>query len=126
MTRLMTTQEANRYNTIYSFAATLWEQSLHAWDAFNDASRYEVADGDPTHLTPQQLERVIDFCEITMEKHTQVGYTLAYLNLHFPELGSTINYDELRQYHHNPYQENKEAMQTAHQLTEDRLAPYVK
>jgi hypothetical protein len=55
----MPLEEANAYQQYYSHMTLMSQQSLETWDAINDAMRFDLLDPDPTHLSPQQLDRVI-------------------------------------------------------------------
>jgi hypothetical protein len=123
LTRLMSLDEANGFNVRYRFLEMMGVQSLATWDAFNDAGRYSVADGDPTHLSPDELQQTIGRLQFAMEKHIQLGYTLALLNRRFPDLGSTLTYKEVMGHVHQPDKENATAMAAALARTQARLPP---
>ena len=40
----------------------------------------------------------------------------------FPELGSTLTYDEVDPFHHSPFRESPDEVARPHRLTLDRLA----
>jgi hypothetical protein len=119
--RLMPGDEANANAALYEFLDVMGKQGLDEYNAFNDASRFDVADGDPSHLTPEQLARTIDAVEIALVKHVLVGNSLAYQHNHFPDVASDLTYEEVGRVHHQPFRETPEDMKAAHQLTVDRL-----
>lgn len=121
LVHLMPLEEANRLRRMYSFLDGLTKQNLDDWDAFNKAHRFDVIDGDPTHLTPSQLEQTIEAVEEAIQRHTEVGYSLALLHGAYPQLGSTITYPEVESFHHSPVQEDPAGMAAANKLTMDRL-----
>jgi type II secretory pathway pseudopilin PulG len=121
ITRLLPLEEANRNSVLYTWEDLLAAQGMGEWDAFNDAGRFTLVDGDPTHLTPQQLDRTLQALELALEKHIQLGDSLAYIHNHFPELGSPITYHEVESFKHSPSREHPQEMARAHQLTIDRL-----
>jgi hypothetical protein len=73
--QLMPLEEANAYEQYYSLMTMMSQQSLEAWDAINDAARFNLLDPDPTHLSPQQLDRVIQLTLTALEKHVLFGYS---------------------------------------------------
>jgi hypothetical protein len=52
-------------------------------------------------------------------KHLLVGNSLAYMHGRFPELGSTLTYNEVEVAHHHPSLEPPQEVVQAHQLTVD-------
>jgi biotin operon repressor len=99
----------------------LTEQGMATWNAINDARRFSLLDADPTHLSPQQLAETIQLTEIAIEKHMQVGFTIALINSRFPDLPASLTYDEVKTYLHSPFQQDPQGMAAAHQRTMDRL-----
>jgi hypothetical protein len=83
--------------------------------------RFTLLEADPTHLSPQQLARTIELTEIAIEKHIQVGKSVAYISSQFPDLPASLTYDEIGKYLHSSYEDDPQAMAAAHQLTMDRL-----
>jgi biotin operon repressor len=119
--RLMSPVEANSNQTFYQWLSTLTDQSNSTWNAINDARRFALQDPDPTHLSGQQLYETIQLTETAIEKHLQVGYSIALINSMFPGLPSTLSYDEIRTHLSSPYQQDPQGMAAAHQRTMDRL-----
>jgi len=121
MTQLMRPEEANQNRALYSFLALIGKQGVDDWNAYNDAARYNLVDGDPTHLSPPELARLTEALQFTMEKHVQVGYSLAYMHNKYPELGSPLTFTEMDTFAHQPWREDPVGMSAAYKLTEDRL-----
>jgi hypothetical protein len=119
--RLLPLDEANSEQVLYQYLQTLTEQGMAAWNAINDARRFALLDPDPTHLSPQQLTETIELTEIAIEKHMQVGFTMALIDSRFPDLPASLTYDEVRSYLHSPFLEDPQGMAVAHQRTMDRL-----
>jgi allophanate hydrolase subunit 1 len=57
--RLLPRDEANSDQAFHQLLQMLTEQNFSAWNAVNDARRFELVDPDPTHLSPQQLAETI-------------------------------------------------------------------
>jgi hypothetical protein len=119
--RLLPPVEANSDQTFYHWLSTLTEQSDATWNAINDAGRFALLDPDPTHLSPQQLQETIQLTETAVEKHLQVGYSIALINSIFPGLPATLSFDDVRAYVRIPHLQDPLGMAAAHQRTMDRL-----
>jgi hypothetical protein len=119
---LMPVEETNRHAIMYAFLKEMARQGGEAYAAFNDAGRFDVDDGNPTHLSPAELDQVIQLVQVALQKQITEGYTLALLHSAFPDLGSTLTYDEVNLAHHYPFRESPEEVARAHRLTVDRLA----
>src|SRR5882757_2652559 len=119
--RLLPPDEANSDQLLYQFLQTTTEQGMATWNAVNDARRFSLLDPDPTHLSPQQLAQTIELTAIAIEKHLQVGFTLALIDSRFPNLPPSLTYDDVRTYLRSSYQEDPEGMAATHQRTMDRL-----
>ena len=119
---LMPVEEANRHAMMYGFLKAMAIQGGEAYAAFNNAGRFDVDDGNPTHLSPAQLDQVIQLVQEAIQKQITVGYSLGLLHDAFPELGSTLTDDEVDLAHHHPFRESPDELVRAHRLTVDRLA----
>jgi hypothetical protein len=120
--RLMPPDEANANQTLYQFLQVLTDQgNSGAWNAINDSRRFTLVDPDPTHLSAQELADTIHLTEIAIEKHLQVGYTIALISSLYPDLPASLSYDEVRSLVHTSYQQDPQGMAAAHQRTVDRL-----
>jgi hypothetical protein len=84
--RLMPLDEADSDQTLYQYLQTLTEQGNSAWNAISDSRRFAIQDPDPTHLSPLQLADAIQLTQIAIEKHLQVGFSIALINSVFPDL----------------------------------------
>jgi len=119
---LMPVEETNRHAMMYQFLKGMAMQGGEAYAAFNNAGRFDVDDGNPTHASAAQLDRRIELVQEAIQKQITLGYTLAYLHGAFPELGSDLTYDEVDLAHHYPFRESPGEVARAHRLTVDRLA----
>jgi hypothetical protein len=119
--RLLPPDEADSEQVLHQYLQTLTDQAMATWNAINDARRFAIFDSDPTHLSPQQLAETIELTKIAIEKHMQVGFSIALIDSRFPDLPASLSYDEVRTYLHSSYQEDPQGMAVAHQRTMDRL-----
>jgi len=119
--RLMPMDEANSSQVLYEFLQTLTDQNFAAWNAINDARRFDLVASDPTHLSPQQLAETIQLTVIAIEKHIQVGLSIAYINSQFPDIPAPLTYADMRAYRRTSYEQDPQGLSAAHQLTMDRL-----
>ncbi len=121
LVRLMPIDEANRNLNFYQVLDGISKQSLDAWNADNDAHKFDLVDSDPTHLSPQQLDEAIRLTEILLEKHIEQGYTLALLAARFPDMPQLVTYDKIAALRPTPFDINPSAMAAAHQRTADLI-----
>ena len=119
---LMPVEETNRHSMMYSALKGMAMQGSEAYDAFNNAGRFDVDDGNPTHTSAAQLDLRIQLVQEAIQKQITVGYTLALIHGIFPELGSDLTYHEVDLAHHYPFRESPDEVARPHRLTLDRLA----
>jgi hypothetical protein len=119
--RLMSPMEANHHQEFYELMATMSVQSLADWDAINAARRFDLLDGDPTHLPPVQLEEVIQSTETALAKHIQFGQSFGRYAHEFPELPHSITWEVVAKWRPTPAKADPVAMSGAHQRTVDRI-----
>jgi hypothetical protein len=51
----------------------------------------------------------------------QAGFSITLIDSRFPDLPTSLSYNEVRTYLHSSYQEDPQGMAVAHQRTMDRL-----
>ena len=68
------------------------DQSLQAWNAINEAHSFDLLDSDPTHLSPQQLDQVIQLTLAALNKHVVFGYSFGRFAGEYPEHPHTITW----------------------------------
>jgi hypothetical protein len=119
--RLMSLREANRNQAFYSLMTLMSTQSLNDWDAINDAHHFDLLDGDPTHLPPQQLNEIIQLTETALAKHIQFGYSFGRFAHEFPDLPHTVTWESIDRLRPSPIDTDPSGMAAAHQRTEDRI-----
>jgi hypothetical protein len=121
ITRRMSPEEANHYGQQAMMLKVLATQALEDWNSFNDAGRYRSFDGDPTHMTPADLDRTLLALQVNIEKHLLVGDSLALMQRRFPELQSSLSYREVNLHQHNPDPKTSPDLAIPYKLTMDRL-----
>jgi len=114
--------EANQLQYYYNGMQIIDKQSLAAWDAVNDAVRYNFTDADPQHLSPAEVDREIDLARIALARHFEQGYTLARMTEMYRDLPQLITYESLKKLRPAAYDRDRAAMQGPH----DRLAAILK
>jgi hypothetical protein len=121
ITRRMSPEEANHYREIYVGLKVFGQQGLDDWNAFNDAGRYRSFDPDPTHMTPEDIDRTLQALQVNMEKHIQVGDSLAMMHLRLPELGSSLTFTEIAAFQPDLLDKVPPGLEAASKLTQARL-----
>jgi hypothetical protein len=122
ITRLMPLQEANRHAELYNLLDVMSQQGLDNWNALNDAHRFDLLDPDPTHLSPPQLDHVIDLVDVALEKHIQIGYSFGRLANEFPDMPHIITWARMIRLRPSPLDLDPHGMAAAHKLTDQRLS----
>ena len=121
ITHLMPLTEANTDQNLYTQLEGLAHQSLDDWNAINDAASFELLDTDPTHLSPQRLDQVIQLTETALEKHIEFGYSYGRLANEFPDLPQAITWDNIDRIRPSAITLDPHGMAAAHQRTLDRI-----
>ena len=119
--QLMPLEEANAYQQYYSHMAMMSQQFLEAWDAINDAARFNLLEPDPTHLSPQQLDSVIQLTLTALAKHVLFGYSFGLYAHRYPNSHHTITWDAIAKLRPEPSVLDPQGMAAPHQKTVDRL-----
>ncbi|SEG24397.1 hypothetical protein SAMN05421819_2356 [Bryocella elongata] len=88
----MPLEEANQYQDFYEVLRVIGAQSLATWDAINDAARYNLLDPDPTHLSAAELDEEIRLARTALEKHFEMGYSLARIANTYRDMPRAVNY----------------------------------
>ena len=121
ITHLMPLTEANTNQNLYTQLTGMAQQSLDDWNAINDASSFELLDTDPTHLSPQRLDQVIQLIETALEKHIEFGYSYGRLAHDFPDLPHAITWDNIDRVRPSAITLDPRGMAAAHQRSTDRI-----
>jgi len=121
ITHLMPLTEANRNQELYAVLAVMAQQSLDDWNAINAANSFDLLDTDPTHLSPQRLDQVIQLTETALAKHIQFGYSFGRLANEYPDLPHAITWENIGRIRPSAAQLDPQGMAAAHQRTADRI-----
>ena len=121
ITHLMPLTEATTDQNLYAHFATLAHQSLDDWNAINDAHSFDLLDTDPTHLSPQRLDQVIQLTETALEKHIEFGYSFGHLAFEYPDLPHAITWYNIDRVRPSAIDLDPHGMAAAHQRTLDRV-----
>jgi hypothetical protein len=69
VTSLMRREEVEQYEVIYNQLGKIDDARLLAWDALNDASRYEFTDSRLSQLSPAQIGDITTLTQIALNQH---------------------------------------------------------
>ncbi len=97
------------------------QQSLEAWNAINDAARFNLLEPDPTHLSPQQLDSVIQLTLTALTKHLLFGYSFGLYANRYPNSPHTITWDVIAKLRPEPSVLDPQGMAAPHQKTMARI-----
>ncbi len=117
----MPLEEADSNQEYYGLMTTMSQQSLDAWNAINDAHRFDLLDSDPTHLSPQQLDQVIQLTLTALGKHIVFGYSFGRFAHEYPERPHTITWNLIDTLRPLPSELDSQGMAAARRRTADRL-----
>jgi hypothetical protein len=121
ITSLMPLSESNRDQELYAIFEGLAGQSLDTWNAINDAARFNLLDTDPTHLSPRQLDQVIQLTEIALAKHIEQGYSFGRLAYEFPDMPQAVTWKNINSVRPDAVDIDPKGLAAANQLTTDRI-----
>ncbi len=119
--QLMPLEEANANQEYYGILTGMGDQSLQAWNAINDAHRFDLLDPDPTHLSPQQLDQVIQLTLTALQKHVVFGYSFGRYANEYPDRPHTITWDSIFKLMPKPSGLDPQGTATAREKTAARL-----
>ena len=117
----MSLDEANGYQEYYGVLRVMDQQSLDAWNAINEAHGFDLLDPDPTHLSPAQLDQVIQLTVAALEKHVLFGYTFGRVANDYPTRPHTITWDLIETLRPTSSMLDPTGMAAAHRLTQQRM-----
>ncbi len=119
--QLMPLEESNTYQEYYAVMNVMSDQGLQAWSAINEAHSFDLLDSDPTHLSPQQLDHVIQLTLAALNKHIVFGYSFGRFANEFPNSPHTITWKTIETLRPLPSTLDPQGMDAARQKTADRL-----
>jgi hypothetical protein len=121
ITRRLPLTEATADQNLYTQLSGMTQQSLDSWNAINDAASFQLLDPNPTHLSPQHLDQVLQLTETALEKHVELGYSFGRLAHDFPDLPHAITWQNIHRVRPSPIELDPQGMAGAHQQTIDRV-----
>jgi hypothetical protein len=95
VTSLMHREEVEQYEDIYTQLKKIDDARSLAYDAMNDASRYELTDSRLSHLSPAQIGETTTLTQIALTKHWLEGVALENTARQFKDFPPSITSDEL-------------------------------
>ncbi len=117
----MSLEEANGYQEYYVILAVMDQQSLQTWNAMNEAHAFDLLDSDPTHLSPAQLDQVIQLTLAALQKHVLFGYSFGRFANAYPERPHTITWDLIDALRPTPSLLDPTGMAAPHRITQARM-----
>lgn len=117
----MSPEEANSYLKYYELMALMSQQELQTWDALNEAASFDLLDPDPTHLTAQQLDQVIQLTLTALQKLVTYGDAFGLYAAEFPSRPHTITWGMIGRLTPASFDLDPKGMLAAHAITERRL-----
>jgi hypothetical protein len=97
VTSLMHREEVEQYEDTYNQLKRIDDRRSLAYDAMNDASRYELTDSRLSHLSPAQIGEITTLTQIALTKHWLEGVALENTARIFKDFPPSITSDELSQ-----------------------------
>jgi hypothetical protein len=95
VTSLMHREEVEQYEDIYNQLKKIDDARSLAYDAMNDATRYELTDSRLSHLSPAQIGETTTLTQIALTKHWLEGVALENTARQFKDFPPSITSDEL-------------------------------
>jgi hypothetical protein len=95
VTSFMNREEVEQYEDTYNQLKRIDDARSLAYDAMNDASRYELTDSRLTHLSPAQTGETTTLTQIALTKHWLEGVALENTARKFKDFPPSITSDEL-------------------------------
>ena len=99
VTSLMRREEVEQYEVIYNQLTKIDDARLLAWDALNNASRYEFTDSRLSHRSPAQIGEITTLTHIALNKHWLEGVGLQNAAQEFQDFPPSVTTDELSRVH---------------------------
>jgi hypothetical protein len=97
ITSLMHREEVEQYEDTYNQLKRIDDTRSLAYDAMNDATRYELTDNRLSHLSPAQIGEITTLTQIALTKHWLEGVALENTARKFKDFQPSITSDELSQ-----------------------------
>ena len=121
LVHLLPLEEANKDQEYYQLMTGMGQQSDDVWKAIKAARTFDLLDPDPTHLSPVQLDKVIQLTLTALEAHLTLGDGYGLYAHEFPAEPHTITWDTVTALNLPTYELDPKGMAAARKLTFDRL-----
>jgi hypothetical protein len=121
VTSLMSREEIETNNSLYTFLQNEWEMVLQSAHAMLDAERYNLLDSNPSHMTPDQVAEEIQLTQVALSKTLLYGTVMLNLAESHPDFPTLITRDELAKVRNPPDRDTEELLRGAHSQTMQRL-----
>lgn len=95
VTSLMGREEVEQYEDTYDKLKRIDDARSLAYDAMNDASRYEFTDGRLSNLSRAQIDEITTLTQIALNRHWLEGVALENTHRKFADFPLSITSDEL-------------------------------
>ena len=117
----MPLEESNHYQQYYGLMVMMSAQSLDAWNAINTARSFDLVDADPTHLSPAQLDQLMQLTVEALQKHVVMGYSFGRFAHEFPERPHIVTWDFIDKLRPSAQDIDPKGLERAAALTKARL-----
>ena len=84
VTGLMPAAEVRDWSNFYMHIEKIHDSNQAYWQALNDARQYAFRDPDPSHLTPAQIDQVLDGTARALKMLYEQAVTMTNVNDNFP------------------------------------------
>lgn len=114
-------KESNAHLEYYGLMSIMLQQSLTTWNAINEACQFDLLDPDPTHLSAEQLDHVIELTASALAKHVIFGYSFGRFAHEYPQRPHSITWDTVLKLRPSPSDLDPTGLAKAHEMTKARL-----
>lgn len=118
---LMSRQEIEPYSDLYESLTREWDSAADAVIALLAAERYNLLDGDPSHLSPEKVDAEVGLLLAALEKQWLMGSEMVNLVEAHTDFPATVTRAELHRLRHWADEETLKRLAPAQALTTERL-----
>jgi hypothetical protein len=118
---LLPREEIEANSSLYSIFKKVNDVQFESARTLEEAERYDLADADPSHLSPAQIDTEIQLTQAALTMAYLRGALLRNLQQAFPDFPATLTSKELQQIRHAPPPSTAELLSPARALTMERL-----
>jgi hypothetical protein len=117
----MPLEESNGHQEYYGLMTVIAAQSLDDWNAINAAHSFDLIDPDPTHLSPAELDQVMQLTVYALQKHVVMGYSFGRFAHEFSDRPHTITWDTIGAMRQTAEAIDPKGLERASALTKARI-----